>query len=287
MARSMTGFARQESSQPWGTLICEMRSVNHRYMEPHFRLPETLRLIEPELRNRLRREVHRGKLELSFHLKLDDADGSLNINLALVQKLAETIRQVDAVVDAPAPVNALDILRWPGVINTEAVDSDTLTACALELFDKALGQFTAHREREGAELAQLIHQRLDAITVEVEKLRQRIPAIMQAQRDKLLERLAGLREEVNPERLEQELVFYAHKADVDEELDRLATHVTEVRHALKQKGAIGRRLDFLMQELNREANTLASKSVAADSTQSAVELKIVIEQMREQIQNIE
>src|SRR5690606_23071781 len=160
-----------------------------------------------------------------------------NINLALVQKLAETIRQVDAVVDAPAPVDALDILRWPGVINTEAVDSDTLSACALELFDKVLSQFTAHREREGAELARLVEQRLAAITAQVEKLRQRVPAIMQAQRDKLLERLAGLKEEVNPERLEQELVFYAHKADVDEELDRLATHVTEVRHALKQKGA--------------------------------------------------
>ncbi|MCW8195641.1 YicC family protein [Proteobacteria bacterium 005FR1] len=288
MARSMTGFARQESSHPWGTLSCEIRSVNHRYLEPHFRLPEPLRAIEPELRNRLRKAVHRGKVEVSYQLKTDGASaGDLKINLELVQKLADALRQVDAAVDAAAPVNTVDVLRWPGVLEGDAADSEALHRAAVEAFDQALRQFTAHREREGAELAQIICQRLDAVAEEVDKVRGVLPAIMQAQRDKLLERIAAIKEEVNPERLEQELVFYAHKADVAEELDRLVTHIGEVRLALKAKGAIGRRLDFLMQELNREANTLASKSIAADTTQSAVELKILIEQMREQIQNIE
>lgn len=288
MTRSMTGFARQEATHPWGTLIWEIRSVNHRYLEPHFRLPESLRAIEPELRNRLRKGVQRGKFELNLHLKLEDNQSAdLSVNLHMVQKLADSIRQVNAVVDQAAPVNAIDILRWPGVLDTESVDRELLHKAALELFSKSLEQLTAHREREGAELAQLIEQRLDTIGEEVVKVRAHLPAIMQAQREKLLERVSVLKEDVSQERLEQELVFYAHKADVEEELDRLVTHVSEVRHALKQTGAIGRRLDFLMQELNREANTLASKSIATDTTQSSVELKILIEQMREQIQNIE
>lgn len=288
MARSMTGFARQEATHSWGTLIWEIRSVNHRYLEPHFRLPDTVRSIEPELRNRLRKVLHRGKVELSLHLKLDESrNQGPTVNLEMVQTLADAIRQVNAVMDAAAPVNAVDILQWPGVLRSEAVDHEELERAALELFEQSLQQLTAHRDREGAELAQLIQQRLDIIGTEVEKVRAHLPAILQAQRNKLLERIEAIKEEVNPERLEQELLFYAHKADVDEELDRLVTHVGEVRHALKQKGAIGRRLDFLMQELNREANTLASKSIAAETTQSAVELKILIEQMREQIQNIE
>ncbi|MEX1031926.1 MAG: YicC/YloC family endoribonuclease [Cellvibrionaceae bacterium] len=288
MARSMTGFARQEATHSWGTLTWEVRSVNHRYLEPHFRLPELLRAIEPELRNRLRKALYRGKVELNLHLQMEDSQsGNLNINLDMVQKLADSIRQINAVVDAAAPVNGLDILRWPGVLRTESLDAEELHKAALDLFDTTLTQLTAHREREGVELTQLIEQRLDTIGEEVKKVRAHLPAIMQAQRDKLLERVEAIKEDINQERLEQELIFYAHKADVDEELDRLVTHVTEVRHSLGQTGSIGRRLDFLMQELNREANTLGSKSVAADTTQSAVELKILIEQMREQIQNIE
>lgn len=288
MARSMTGFARQETNHAWGALICEIRSVNHRYLEPHFRLPEPLRAIEPELRNRLRKSVNRGKVELSFQLKVEGSGtGDLKINLDLVQKLADAVRQVNAVVDAAAPVNPVHLLQWPGVLDGDAVESDLLQQAALALFDQTLEHFNAHREREGAELGQVIGQRLDAVGEEVEKVRAVLPAIMQAQRDKLLERIAAIKEDINQERLEQELIFYAHKADVAEELDRLVAHVNEVRLALNAKGAIGRRLDFLMQELNREANTLASKSIAADTTQSAVELKILIEQMREQIQNIE
>ncbi|MGQ9426890.1 YicC/YloC family endoribonuclease [Gilvimarinus sp. F26214L] len=288
MVRSMTGFARKEAVHPWGTLAWEIRSVNHRYLEPHFRLPEALRAIEPELRNRLRKAVHRGKVELGLYLNLEEGrNEAIKVNMETVEKLAQAIRQVNAVVDSAAPVNALDLLRWPGVLNSSALDNEVLQDAALELFDESLKQLSAHREREGAELAQLIEQRLVSVSDEADKVREQLPAIMQAQRDKLLERLAAAKEEVNPERLEQELLFYAHKSDVAEELDRLVTHVAEVRHTLKQKGAIGRRLDFLMQELNREANTLSSKSSATDTTQSAIELKILIEQMREQIQNIE
>jgi uncharacterized protein (TIGR00255 family) len=288
MARSMTGFARQEAIHSWGTLIWEIRSVNHRYLEPHFRLPDLARAIEPELRDRLRKTVHRGKLELALHLKLEAGPGGhLNINLEMVQKLADSIRQVNAMVDAAAPVNALDILQWPGVLDTQAVANDTLRQAALDLFTKSLEQLTDHREREGAELTQYIERRLDAVGEEVIKVRAQLPAIMQGQRDKLLARLESLKKDINQDRLEQELVFYAHKADVAEELDRLITHIAEVRHALAQTGAVGRRLDFLMQELNREANTLASKSLAVETSQAAVELKILIEQMREQIQNIE
>lgn len=288
MARSMTGFARQEANHAWGALVCEIRSVNHRYLEPHFRLPEPLRAVEPELRNRLRKAVNRGKVELSFQLKIDGSGASdLKVNLNLVQQLADAVRQINAVVDSAAPVNTVELLRWPGVLDSEAVEAELLQQAALALFDQTLKHFNAHREREGAELEQIIVQRLNAVGTEVEKVKAILPAIMQAQRDKLLERIAALREDVSQDRLEQELIFYAHKADVAEELDRLLTHVSEVRLALRTPGAVGRRLDFLMQELNREANTLASKSIAVDTSQSAVELKILIEQMREQIQNIE
>lgn len=288
MVHSMTGFARDEANFPWGTLSCEMRSVNHRFLEPQFRLPELLRSLEPELRARLRSAVQRGKVEIVVQLSVEEsASQSLTLNMELAEQLADAIRQVNSVLDAPAPANATDILRWPGVLDSRKLEREDAEQAVLALFNNCLQQLSAHRAREGAELAALIEQRLEAILVEVEKVRTRLPAIMQAQRDKLLERLETLKSEVNPERLEQELVFYAHRADVDEELDRVLAHVNEVRHALGQGGAIGRRLDFLMQELNREANTLASKSMAADTTQSAVELKILIEQIREQIQNIE
>lgn len=288
MVRSMTGFARQEANLSWGTLSCEIRSVNHRFLEPNFRLPELLRGLEPELRNRLRNALQRGKIEVSLQLSTEKGgEQALTLNMDLAEKLAEAVRQVNTVLDAPAPVNAIDILRWPGVLDSQKLDRETAEQAVLAVFDECLSQLGEHRTREGSELAALIEQRLEGILSEVDKVRSRLPIIMQAQRDKLLERLETLKSEVNPERLEQELVFYAHKADVDEELDRLLTHVNEVRHTLRQGGAIGRRLDFLMQELNREANTLASKSIAADTTQSAVELKTLIEQIREQIQNIE
>jgi uncharacterized protein (TIGR00255 family) len=284
----MTGFARLEESRPWGSLVWEIRSVNHRYLEPHFRLPENLRLIETELRNVLRKTLQRGKVEMSLQVQLlNHRDGHFNINRELVAQISHTIQDINDLIDDPANVSPLDILQWPGVIDTESVDMKAIQKTAIASFNNTLKQVVEHRTREGAELKQFIEQRLQLLADEVVKIRAHLPALMQAQKDKMLDRLAALKTEVNQDRLEQELVFYAQKADVDEELDRLDTHVSEVRHVLQQGGAVGRRLDFLMQELNREANTLASKSIATVTSQSAMELKIIIEQMREQIQNIE
>ncbi|WP_460227334.1 YicC/YloC family endoribonuclease [Aurantivibrio infirmus] len=284
----MTGFARQEATETWGTISWELRSVNHRYLEPHFKLPELLRPLETELRNALRKKIQRGKIEIVANINLDaDEKISTNIDENLVEQLSICIKQINSKLYDAAPVSAVDILRWPGVLSGQKVDSAQLQQVALPLFEEALNQLIEHRAREGKELSSLIEQRLAAIEVEVAATKKNLPAIMDAQRNKLIARIEAVKEELNQDRLEQELVFYAQKADVDEEIDRLLTHVTEVRHTLQRSGPIGRRLDFLMQELNREANTLSSKSIATDTTQSAVELKILVEQMREQIQNIE
>ncbi len=288
MVCSMTGFARQEATETWGTISWELRSVNHRYLEPHFKLPELLRPLETELRNALRKKIQRGKIEIVANINLDaDEKISTNIDENLVEQLSICIKQINSKLYDAAPVSAVDILRWPGVLSGQKVDSAQLQQVALPLFEEALNQLIEHRAREGKELSYLIEQRLAAIEVEVAATKKNLPAIMDAQRNKLIARIEAVKEELNQDRLEQELVFYAQKADVDEEIDRLLTHVTEVRHTLQRSGPIGRRLDFLMQELNREANTLSSKSIATDTTQSAVELKILVEQMREQIQNIE
>lgn len=288
MPRSMTGFARQECRIDNVTLTWEIRSVNHRYLEPHFRLPDTLRELEPALREQLRQQLQRGKLEVSLHWQENDGEQTqLGINTALVEQLSQAAQQVQQHLSNSAPVNPLDILRWPGVIASQHIDPDQLKQTALDGFQQAVAQLIRMREREGAELQQLIEARLAAIGEEVKTVRARLPEILQAQRDKLTTRLQELSAELDHDRIEQEIVLLAQKADVDEELDRLDTHITEVTRTLNKQGSIGRRLDFLMQELNREANTLSSKSIVADTTQSAVELKVLIEQMREQIQNIE
>ncbi|UZJ43564.1 YicC family protein [Marinimicrobium sp. C6131] len=288
MPRSMTGFARTSQQYDWGTLTWEIRSVNHRYLEPAFRLPEDLREIEPHLRERIRKRLHRGKLEMSLTLQKEEgAEQALGINLPRVRQLAEAAHKIGNELHDAAPVSPLDVLRWPGVLQQAELNRDTLIEAALALFDQTLKQLLEHRTREGNELVQFIHQRLDGISAEVVKLRERLPEILTAQREKLQSKIEALKVDLDPERLEQEITLLAQKADVDEELDRLDTHVAEVKHTLSQKSSLGRRLDFLMQELNREANTLSSKAIVAETTQSAVELKVLIEQMREQIQNIE
>ncbi len=289
MPRSMTGFARREAKLPWGTLVWEIRSVNHRYLEPSFRLPEDFREIEPHLRDAMRKALQRGKVEASLSVQWEqEGESELGINLVKVSQLTKSAQQINSLLGAAAaPVNALDILRWPGVIQKQELDREELHKAALELFESALGGLIEHRSREGAELEQLILTRLDNVSVQVANVRARMPEILAAQRDKLQTKLAALQIELDPERLEQEVVLLAQKADVDEELDRLDTHVIEVKRSLKQTDSLGRRLDFLMQELNREANTLSSKSVVSETTQAAVELKVLIEQMREQVQNIE
>jgi len=285
----MTGFARREAKFPWGTVIWEIRSVNHRYLEPHFRLPEDFREIEPALRDSMRKMLQRGKIESSLTIQWEqENDAELGINLARVEQLAKATQQINAALgDSAAPVNALELLKWPGVIQKQEIDRAAIQKSVLALFQEALKLLIEHRSREGAELEQLILQRLDAVSAQVVAVRARLPEILHNQREKLQAKVASLQVELEPERLEQEIVLLAQKADVDEELDRLDTHVTEVKRSLKQTDSLGRRLDFLMQELNREANTLSSKAIVADTTQAAVELKVLIEQMREQVQNIE
>ena len=287
MTRSMTAFARQELQQPWGSLIWEVRSVNHRYLEPHLRLPESLRDLEGPLRETLRKKLSRGKVECTLRFVPEAQSQTLTVNQDFARELIGAAQQVSELLPESKPLDTLEVLRWPGVLQDTKLDMDAVKKAALELFHGALEELIESRGREGVELAALIDQRLDAIAEIVVDVREKLPAILQAQRDNLKARLDELKEDLDEGRLEQEMVILAQKADVDEEMDRLNTHVQEVKRVLKSKGPIGRRLDFLMQELNREANTLSSKSMASDTTQSAVDLKVLIEQMREQVQNIE
>ncbi|MDO3381348.1 YicC/YloC family endoribonuclease [Gilvimarinus algae] len=288
MPRSMTGFARTESQHTDYTLIWEVRSVNHRYLEMYLRLPEEFREIETALREITRNKLQRGKLEASIHFQPEQSSGgSIGLDSERLAQLADACSRIDAQIPNCAPINPLEVLRWPGVQISEEMNREALHENALKQFETTLDQLIEHRAREGAELAGFIEQRLDGIAEQVRLVRERLPEILQTQRQKLQEKIAALSVELDPDRLEQEIVMMAQKADVDEELDRLDTHIQEVRRTLKQKNSLGRRLDFLMQELNREANTLSSKSVVSETTQAAVELKVLIEQMREQIQNIE
>ncbi len=289
MPRSMTGFARREAKLSWGTVIWEVRSVNHRYLEPGFRLPEDFREMEPALRDALRKTLQRGKIEASLSVQFEqENDTELGVNFLKVGQLANALQQISTQLGGQAaPINPMELLKWPGVIQKQELEREVMHAAVLEVFNEALALLIEHRDREGAELAQHILQRLDNVSAQVATVRARLPEILQSQREKLQAKIATLQIELDDERLEQEIALLAQKADVDEELDRLDTHVIEVKRTLKQTDSVGRRLDFLMQELNREANTLSSKAIVADTTQAAVELKVLIEQMREQIQNIE
>jgi uncharacterized protein (TIGR00255 family) len=289
MPRSMTGFARREAKLSWGTVIWEVRSVNHRYLEPGFRLPEDFREMEPALRDALRKTLQRGKIEASLSVQFEqENDTELGVNFHKVGQLANAVQQIRAQLgDQAALINPLELLKWPGVMQKQELERDVMHAAVLEVFNEALALLIEHRDREGAELAQHILQRLDSVSAQVAAVRARLPEILHSQREKLQAKIAALQIDLDAERLEQEIALLAQKADVDEELDRLDTHVIEVKRTLEQTDSVGRRLDFLMQELNREANTLSSKAIVADTTQAAVELKVLIEQMREQVQNIE
>ena len=290
MTSSMTAFARVQVQEDWGSLVWEIRSVNHRYLEPHFRLPEQMREVEPGLREILRKQLSRGKIECGLRYQLAESEQELNLNPSVLEKLKSALSEVNSLLSGDvivSPVNPLEVLQWPGVQATEETDIAVVHKAALKAFGDAINELKNMRQREGMELEKFINARLDGIVEEVSNLRQVLPEILDAQRQKILDRLEEAKAELNPERLEQEMIILAQKMDVDEELDRLEAHVSEVKRTLSGKGAIGRRLDFLMQELNREANTLSSKSINAGLTQTAVNLKVLIEQMREQIQNIE
>ncbi|MNZ33236.1 hypothetical protein D3C78_505790 [compost metagenome] len=287
MVHSMTAFARVERAGPYGTLSWELRSVNHRYLEPHLRLPESFRDLEGPVRDALRQGLSRGKVECTLRLAEENAGKPLQVDRDRASQLIQAAESVAALIQQPAPLNPLEVLAWPGVLVADAADPQALNAAALALFERALDELKNGRAREGAALAALLEERLAAILAEVDNLRGLIPQMLATQRQKILDRCSELQVELDPQRLEQELVMLAQKSDVAEELDRLSTHVREVRRVLKAGGAAGRRLDFLMQELNREANTLGSKAFDTRSTQAAVNLKVLIEQMREQVQNIE
>lgn len=287
MPSSMTAFARQTIECDWGTAAWEIRSVNHRYLETNFRMPETVRDTEMGLRELARKHLQRGKVDCSLQLNIATKTGSVDVNQALTDQYISACEQLANQMENPAPVSPLDILKWPGALKEPEVDKDALKQALTTLFEDTLIQLEEGRGREGEKLKALIEQRLDAITSEVDTVRTKLPQLLAAQKQKIIDRLHEVSADLNSDRLEQELVFLAQKADVDEELDRLDTHLSEIRQVLNRREPIGRRLDFLMQELNREANTLASKSIASDTTQSSVELKVLIEQMREQIQNIE
>ncbi len=288
MIRSMTAFSRKEAKTECGDISWEVRSVNHRYLEVLPRLAEPLRDIENTIRERIRKRLSRGKVECTLKLTTDHlAPSNMTVNGAVAKQLVQAAEQLKSIAPNAAPLSTQAILNWPGILTTEETDFSEIRREALTLLETSLDEFIEHREREGQELARLINERLEAVLIHVATVKEHLPEILKAQRQKILAKLEDAQVNLDSDRLEQEMVLIAQKADVDEEIDRLTTHVTEVQRSLKKGGACGRRLDFLMQELNREANTLGSKSIHTVTTQVAVELKVLIEQMREQIQNIE
>lgn len=288
MIRSMTAFSRQDTQGEWGALTCEIRTVNHRYLEPGFRLPEALRELENRFREQLRSRLKRGKVDVGMRLQLEEASSQeIHISHELAASLNEAANQINRILDNPAHINALDIMRWPGVLTAPEQDLAPVKAAAIALFERAVDELTSAREKEGERLRPLFEERLEAMTRLVAEVRQLMPELLQQQERNLRERFEKAKVELEPERVSQEMVMLAQKSDVAEELDRLEAHIDEVSDTLKSDDAIGRRLDFLMQELNREANTLSSKSIDARVTRAAVDLKVLIEQMREQVQNLE
>ena len=288
MIRSMTAFARQECENSQGVLVWEMRSLNHRYLDIAIRLPEELRMLEPSVRERVTARLGRGKVECALRYRLPaNLQAAINLDEDNLVRLLDACRVVEGRHGNVAPINAGEVLRWPGVVREVEVERAPLMELALSLLDLALDELIEMREREGRQIREILEQRCTVMSGLVSRVRQRLPDVHARIRDKLLSRLAGLEEPLDPGRLEQELVFLAQKMDVDEELDRLDGHIAEVRRVLEISEPVGRRLDFLMQEFNREANTLGSKSADADTTRVSVELKVLIEQMREQVQNAE
>lgn len=287
MIRSMTAFARQEWQENWGQLCWELRSVNHRFLEITIRLPEELRSLEGIIREELQQHLKRGKVDCNLHWQTRQADApQFNINYPLLRQLWSAVQGVQEVAKESSMPNALELLRWQGVLESNPLDLDQVAEGVLSHFKQAVTALVAQREREGAQLANLMDQRCVGIARELAQIRQELPWILQAQRERLLNRLTEL-SALNNERLEQEMVMFAQKQDVAEELDRLDTHLAEIQNNLKQAQSVGRRLDFLVQELHREANTLGAKSAHINTTRNVVELKVLIEQMREQTQNIE
>lgn len=288
MVQSMTAFARKQIPCGRGVLVWEIRSVNHRYLETGFRFPEALRGLEPSVRDALRKTLSRGKIDCQLRIEsADRQNGELQIDEDAVLRLNEASGQILSLTGGGPALTVMEILKWPGVLRESEALPDNLDAAARSLFDDTLQELIATRQREGQELFGFITKRIASVREIVASVRVRMPDILARQQQALRDRLDALKTDLDAARLEQEIVIYAHKCDIDEELDRLETHLNEVERVLRLAEPSGRRLDFLMQELNREANTLSSKSIVAETTLNAVDLKVLIEQMREQIQNIE
>jgi uncharacterized protein (TIGR00255 family) len=287
MIRSMTGFARRERHHPWGLLAWELKTVNHRYLEVGCRLPEEFRAAEADFRQAVSSAVRRGKVECSLHFRPAAVAGALEIDVEVLAALTARAEQLAAQAGPAARIEVLDLLRWPGVVRDQSRDSAALIAAAQALLGEALIDLARFRDSEGGRLREALEQRCDGLMEIVGRVADRLPEVRARMRAKLLDRVAQLTADVDHDRLEQELAILAQRLDVDEELDRLRGHVAEVRKAFVGQDPAGRRLDFLMQELNREANTLSSKSQDIETTRAAVDMKVLIEQMREQVQNIE
>ena len=288
MLRSMTGFARSERATEAVLLAWEIRSVNHRYLEVSLRLPEDLRGSEAEYRRAIGAVARRGKVDASLYLRPVATSGrELTLDEAMLDRLIQQATAVRRKLGAEGRIDAVDLLRWPGVVREAERDTAPLAAAAMDLLAETLESFTTNRAAEGERIAQMLSSRASQVSAIVEDVRSRLPEVQSRIRVKLQERLATLGAEGNPDRLEQEIAILVQKMDVAEELDRLGSHVEEMSTTLASGEAVGRKLDFLMQEFNREANTLSSKSQDVETTRKAVELKVLIEQMREQVQNVE
>ena len=288
MIASMTAFGRTEETVENGHILWEIRSVNHRYLEISTRLPEDFRMLEATIREHISNRIKRGKIDCTLRFEsIDTANKELSLNKELMAALIKSAEVVQSELKSSDNINPVEILRWPGVINRETLDPETVGEPLLKQLDVTLDILIETRQREGEKLKSIILERCASACKIVEDLHKKLPAIIDSLRKRLLTKAQELSIEIDSERLEQELLLLIQKHDVDEELGRLETHIDEVRRVLEGSGPIGRRLDFLMQELNREANTLGSKTAHVDSSNASVDLKVLIEQMREQVQNIE
>jgi uncharacterized protein (TIGR00255 family) len=285
---SMTGYAIATLELPLLALSLELRSVNHRYLDIQFRIPDELRMFEPAMREKASARINRGKIEVRIALARTPAEQTLlQIDARLLEQLSQANAAVKAVMPESAPLSVNEALRWPGMLGNDSLPQEELQEACHRLLDRALDDFTATSAREGEKLKATLLERIAAMEGLVRDIAPRIPLLISAYRDKLAARLRDAMVNMEDDRLKQELVLFASKIDVDEELSRLNAHLGEIRRILDKGGVAGKRLDFLMQELNREANTLGSKSVDMEVTRTSMELKVLIEQMREQIQNIE
>jgi len=284
----MTGFARQSAESGLGTLTWELRAVNHRYLDVSFRLPEELRAKEQAFKQQLGAVLKRGKIECTLHVRRAlNQQTDLQVNMDLVAVIRKRVTDISRALHDTQLINPIDILRWPGVVSEPEIDAEPLYVEAGALFEKALEAVAAMRASEGVRITKMLESRCADIAAIAKSVRKRLPEVLAGAHARQRERIERLDVEADPARLEVELALIAQKLDVDEELDRLESHLAEIRQSLAADEPVGRRLDFLMQELNREANTLGSKSADAETTKAAVELKVLIEQMREQIQNVE